>query len=217
MAPSPSIDWSSELSERQQRQLLSLARAAIKARWSPPQRVGGDQTGTARNDTESLLEPGDLTTSPWNQPAACFVTLHRRSDQQLRGCIGTLEDDRTLADAVVYFAEQAAFHDPRFPPMQSDELAETAIEISLLSPQQPLRVESEADLLQQLRPGVDGLKLESELHRATFLPQVWQQLPQPNSFVAKLKAKAGLAPDYWSDTLRWSVYQVWHFNDDNEP
>ncbi|WP_421861905.1 AmmeMemoRadiSam system protein A [Motiliproteus sp.] len=216
MVPLPSTDWPQALSRQQQQQLLMMARAAIRSRWdsSGPERAA--TADAASLASEILPDSADLNTPPWNRPVACFVTLHQRDDHQLRGCIGTLDDERTLADAVAYYARQAAFHDPRFSPMRADELAGISIEISLLSPLQPLRVESEAELLQQLRPGIDGLKLESELHRATFLPQVWEQLPQSDDFVARLKAKAGLAPDYWSDTLRWSVYQVWHFSDNTE-
>ncbi len=149
----------------------------------------------------------------WNHPVACFVTLHEADTHRLRGCIGTLEADLPLPQAVAYFAQQAAFHDPRFTPLALAELAATEIEISVLSPLTALRVESEAELLQRLNPGIDGLELQAGVHRATFLPQVWQQLPEPQRFVAQLKHKAGLSPDSWGQDFRWWRFSVLCFSE----
>ncbi len=142
--------------------------------------------------------------APLREPRATFVTLKR--DGQLRGCIGTLEAIRPLVDDVAHNAYAAAFGDPRFPPLQSAELDGLEIHISVLSPATPMQFDSEQDLLRQLRPGVDGLVLEDGYHRGTFLPAVWESLPEPRAFLQHLKLKAGLPADYWSDTIRVSRY-----------
>lgn len=138
------------------------------------------------------------------EPRASFVTLKRGG--RLRGCIGSLEAVRPLVVDVAHNAFAAAFQDPRFPPLEAEELNDLDISISVLSPAQPIHFESEADLLARLRPGVDGLILSDGGHRGTFLPSVWEQLPEPAAFLAQLKLKAGLPPDYWSPTLRVERY-----------
>ena len=102
----------------------------------------------------------------------------------------------------------AAMHDPRFAPLTLAELGHTEIEVSLLSRLQPLHFASEADALAQLRPGIDGVVFEFERYRSTFLPQVWEQLPSAREFMAHLKRKAGLAPDFWAKGVRLSRYTV---------
>lgn len=138
--------------------------------------------------------------------AACFVTLMQ--NDKLRGCIGTLEAHRTLLDDVKHNANAAAFHDTRFSPLTSEELDITEIEISLLSAMQALQFSNEQEALAQLQPGVDGVVFEFAQHRSTFLPQVWQQLPDTGAFIAHLKTKAGLPADFWSDDVRLSNYTV---------
>ncbi|MGB0467791.1 MAG: AmmeMemoRadiSam system protein A [Pontibacterium sp.] len=143
----------------------------------------------------------------WLQaPAATFVTLTIRG--ALRGCIGMLEPCRSLQDDLTHNAISAAFYDPRFPPLSCDEFDQLQVHISLLMPSIPLQVTDETDLLMKLHPGIDGLVLEDDTHRATFLPQVWHQLPEPEQFLGHLKQKAGLPVDYWSPDLRFFVYQV---------
>lgn len=142
-------------------------------------------------------------------PAACFVTLQIKG--ALRGCVGSLEPVRMLVDDVAHNAYAAAFSDPRFPPLAEQELDQLDIHISMLSPRQPLRFSSEADLLRQLRPGVDGLVLEDARHRGTFLPSVWEQLPEASEFLRHLKIKAGLPPDHWSANLRVERYTTESF------
>jgi AmmeMemoRadiSam system protein A len=138
------------------------------------------------------------------QPAACFVTL--KSGGELRGCIGSLEAHRSMVEDVAHNADAAAFSDPRFPPLREDELAGLELDISLLTPAGEIHFSSEKDLLSQLRPGVDGLILEEGYRRGTFLPSVWEQLPQPEQFLQHLKLKAGLPPNHWSENIRISRY-----------
>ncbi|WP_242467237.1 AmmeMemoRadiSam system protein A [Thiocapsa imhoffii] len=135
---------------------------------------------------------------------ATFVTL-KRADM-LRGCIGVLEPKRSLVDDIAQNAYRAAFEDPRFAPLERHELCELTIEISVLSLPERLQAASEADLIAQLRPGVDGLILEDQGQRATFLPAVWSQLPDPKIFLSQLRRKARLPENAWSPSLRVSRY-----------
>ncbi len=144
--------------------------------------------------------------STLQEPGACFVTLE--TGHQLRGCIGSLEAHRPLAEDLVANGYAAAFQDPRFPPLSESEYPRTTIKISLLTPATPMQFSSEEDLLNQIRPGVDGLILSDRGHRGTFLPSVWEQLPSPRLFLSHLKQKAGLPEGYWSDTIRVERYQT---------
>jgi hypothetical protein len=140
------------------------------------------------------------------QPGATFVTLTQQG--QLRGCIGSLEAHRPLLDDVRANAVAAASSDWRFPALQRAELGRTRIEVSLLSAIEELAVASEQQLLERLRPGQDGLLLEFRQARGTFLPQVWEQLPEPADFLAQLKRKAGLPADFWHAEIRLGRYGV---------
>ena len=140
------------------------------------------------------------------EPGATFVTLTRRGD--LRGCIGSLEAHRPLGRDVQENALAAAFRDPRFAPLAEEELTGTRVEVSLLTPARPFPVKDEQEALAQLRPGRDGLIFQVGPLRATFLPQVWEELPEPHQFLAHLKRKAGLSVDYWSQEVRLSRYEV---------
>lgn len=144
-------------------------------------------------------------------PGAVFVTLTQ--DGRLRGCMGSLEACRSLREDLEANACAAAFRDPRFPCLSVAELASTCVEVSILSKPQPMTFRSEAEAIAQLRPGVDGVLLEHGYHRGTFLPQVWEQLPDPVQFIRHLKVKAGLPPDFWSDDLRLSRYTVEKFKE----
>lgn len=137
-------------------------------------------------------------------PKATFVTLEIR--HQLRGCMGTLTAYRPLINDVAENAYAAAFSDPRFPPLQRPELSALDIHISILSTPEPMTFTSEADLLYQLRPGIDGLILSDGPYRGTFLPSVWESLPEPVNFLRYLKQKAGLSPHHWSNTLTVQRY-----------
>ncbi len=168
--------------------LLPIARAAIAATWG--------QRLPATQDAPWLQEPG-----------ASFVTLTQSG--QLRGCIGSLMARRSLLADVQANALAAAFQDPRFAPLTQAELAQTQVEVSVLSPMADMAFTSEADALAQMRPHVDGIVFDSgNGHRATFLPQVWEQLPQAATFMTHLKRKAGLPLDYWSPSVRLQRYTV---------
>jgi uncharacterized protein len=142
---------------------------------------------------------------------ATFVTLEREG--HLRGCIGTLEARAPLVQDVAEHAFAAAFEDPRFLPLRRDELAGLEIHLSILSPSEPLPFASENELLAQLRPGIDGLILKLGSRRATFLPSVWESLPEPYIFLAQLKQKAGLPLDFWSPELQAERYTTESFGD----
>ena len=135
---------------------------------------------------------------------ALFVTLRR--DRQLRGCIGTLEADKPLVANVALYAYLSAFSDNRFPELTWEEFPDLDIQISILSPTAPIAFTSEEDLLNQIRPGVDGLVLAAEGHRGTFLPSVWESIADKHEFWRQLKRKAGLPLDYWSSSIRVSRY-----------
>ena len=167
----------------------------------------------ARESIQRGLDQGEpLAIDLDREPAAlrelraAFVTLHLNG--RLRGCIGSLEARWPLAEEVARRAYSAAFEDPRFPAVTRDEASALDIHISVLTPTEPLPCRDEADLLQKLRPGRDGLLLEEGRHRATFLPAVWSDLPDPRQFLIHLKRKANLDPGYWSTTLRFWRYET---------
>lgn len=143
---------------------------------------------------------------------AVFVTLTRGG--LLRGCIGSLEPSAPLLWAVADAAHGAGFRDPRFEALRAHELETIDIRISVLSPMEPLTVASRADLLAALRPGQDGLMLREGERRATFLPAVWQQLPDSDQFLGQLLLKAGLSAQHWSEDLRFFRYQALTFGED---
>jgi len=167
--------------------LLQLARGAIAGQFAPVNQ--------------------NIPQADWlQQPGATFVTLTLHN--QLRGCIGSLEAHRPLAEDVCSNAVAAAFHDPRFAPLTEEEFAEVSVEVSLLTPAQPMQFRGEPDALTQLRPHVDGVIFEYGGYRSTFLPQVWENLTQPRQFLAMLKRKAGLPDDFWADGIKLSRYTV---------
>ncbi|MDK2857695.1 MAG: uncharacterized protein PWQ89_814 [Verrucomicrobiota bacterium] len=140
---------------------------------------------------------------------ATFVTL--TIGGRLRGCIGTLEAVRPLAEDVAANARSAAFDDPRFPPLTKAEFEKLEIHISVLSPPEEINFSSEEDLLSKIRPGIDGLILQDGFRRGTFLPSVWDELPDKRDFWEHLKLKAGLPADHWSDTVRVFRYTTEYF------
>jgi AmmeMemoRadiSam system protein A len=177
-----------------QDRLLQIARDAIlrhmEKREHPP--IQGDR------EPESLM-----------QERASFVTLS--IEGQLRGCIGMLKACRPLIEDVAENARAAAFDDPRFPALQPEEFDQLEIHISVLSLPEELHFGSEAELLTQIRQGVDGLILRDGFHSGTFLPSVWAELPEKEQFLSHLKMKAGLPVDFWSDELRVFRYTAEYF------
>ncbi|MCC3749776.1 MAG: AmmeMemoRadiSam system protein A [Halorhodospira halophila] len=145
------------------------------------------------------------------RPGAAFVSLHQ--GDVLRGCMGSLVPRQPLVRSVMDSALEAAFSDPRFDPVTREELDALTVKVAVLGEAEPLEVEHEAQLLEELVPGEDGLILHDGLRRATFLPAVWEGLPDPQEFLAQLKLKAGLPPDYWSRTLQFARYRSVTFTD----
>lgn len=143
---------------------------------------------------------------------ASFVTLTHHGN--LRGCIGALEPYQSLAEDVREHAVAAALNDYRFTPVQPNELPSIQIEISRLTMPVLLEYENAEDLLRQLRPGVDGVILRDGIRRATFLPQVWEKIPDTNIFLSQLCMKMGASPDTWrTKKLKVEIYQVDEFHE----
>jgi AmmeMemoRadiSam system protein A len=153
-----------------------------------------------------LRADGNDTPAWLAREGASFITLMLAG--KLRGCIGTLRAHRTLGEDVRANAVSAAFRDPRFGRLTPAEFAAISVEVSVLSPLEPLVFGDEADALRQLRAGLDGLVFEYGHHTSTFLPQVWADVREPADFLAHLKYKAGLPPDFWDKDVRLSRYTV---------
>lgn len=184
------------LSAEQGLALVQLARASLH-----------EATGASKEPVPGLKS--------FQAPGAAFVTLTQAG--QLRGCIGSLQASRPLADDVRANAMAAALHDPRFKPVSAAEAPGLVVEVSVLTKPQPLGFANESHAIWQLQPGRDGVIFECEEHgrawRSTYLPQVWEQIPDPRAFMAHLKVKAGLPFDYWSGQVRLSVYRVQKFSE----
>jgi uncharacterized protein len=162
---------------------------------------------------EKLL-PLNLKSLPprLREEGASFVTLTINGN--LRGCIGALEPYQPLAEDVREHAVAAALQDYRFPDVRPEELPQIEIEVSRLTPPVPLEYTTPEDLLSKLRPGIDGVLLRDGSRRATFLPQVWEKLPDPADFLDNLCYKMGAASDLWRKKhLKVSIYQVEEFHE----
>jgi AmmeMemoRadiSam system protein A len=187
-----------KLTSEEQTILLRLAREAVE------RGVKGEQ-----------LLPLDLTSLPARlcEQGSAFITL--TSHGQLRGCIGALDAYQSLAEDVREHAVGAALKDPRFPPVREDELNGIRIEISRLTPPVTLDYSDTHDLLSKLHPHVDGVILRDDPYRrATFLPQVWQKIPDPAEFLSNLCYKMGVEPDLWCRKhLEVLTYQVEEFHE----
>ena len=170
--------------------LLHLARAAIAREL--------DFISHDPKPEQWLLENG-----------ATFVTL--TLNDRLRGCIGSLEAYCPLIEDVCQNVVSAVFRDLRFKPLSKEEFAEVEIEVSWLSAPEPILFRDEAEACAQLDPGQDGVILEYGGRRATYLPQVWAQLPEPQDFIRHLKEKVGLPEDFWSSDMRLSRYSTYNF------
>lgn len=187
----------SKLSEKEQKQLLDIARRAIK------DVVNGEKI---TKPDFSALTPSLLGVE------ATFVTLTLKGE--LRGCIGALEPTKSLVEDVQEHAIAAAINDYRFPPLTVAELDEVKIEISRLTKPEPLCYESADDLLSKLRPGIDGVIMLYGSRRATFLPQVWEKLPDPGEFLDHLCFKMGVPIDLWrKQRVDILIYQVDEFHE----
>lgn len=143
------------------------------------------------------------------RPAACFVSLHRRVDGALRGCTGTLLSRQPLALEIAEITVQTAFSDPRFMPVRSAEVPDLRIEISVLTPPEPLDFDGPDDLIEKLQPARDGVTLKLDGRRATFLPQVWESYPDPVIFLGLLSEKMGYGEEAWRDpSLEVETYRA---------
>lgn len=179
--------------------LLSLARRAIST-WLTTQK-------------KITIAKKDLPSTKLLEAHGTFVTLHTR-DHELRGCIGRLESEHPLSADIIDNAISAAFRDPRFFPLTGAELPEVVIEISILTEPRPIKFSSTNDLLSQIKPGVDGIIMKKDFYQATFLPQVWEELPDKREFLSHLSLKAGLPEDGWKDEdVEFLKYQVEKFSE----
>ena len=186
-----------KLSDAYGKRLIRLVRETI-----------GHKLGQVAEVDQSGLEDEVL-----NRHLATFVTL--KKNNALRGCIGNLEPVGPLSTSIADNARNAAFHDHRFSPLSPDEFADVVIDISILTPPVPLDYNDGKDLVNQLRPGIDGVILKKGRARATFLPQVWDQLPHPRMFLEHLCRKAGLSPNAWWDQHpEILIYQVQSFHEE---
>jgi AmmeMemoRadiSam system protein A len=200
--PMPAVkDPSQLLTPEKGRLLVKLARSTLMEKLGcplPP--AEADQLRSALNDPV------------FKTPCGTFVTLKQQG--QLRGCIGNLSSSDPLAEGVRRNAVNAAFHDPRFAPLTDRDLDRILIEVSVLTEPRPLEFSDPEDLLRKLRPGVDGVILRQEYASATFLPQVWEQLPRKEDFLGHLCLKAGLPREAWKKSqLEVSTYQVQYFEE----
>ncbi len=186
-----------QLTDAEKQTLLRLAREAMECGVRGKKLPSVDSASL----TPHLLEQG-----------ASFVTL--TIDGNLRGCIGALEAHQPLVDDVREHAIAAALEDPRFRPVGEGELGRIKIEVSRLTPPRPLEYSTSEDLPAKLRPHVDGVILKGDFRRATFLPQVWEKIPDPEEFLDHLCAKMGARSNLWRNTkLQVEVYQVEEFHE----
>jgi AmmeMemoRadiSam system protein A len=191
---------SAHITEEQGQRLINIARRTIAAKL-----------GTL-DDPGQVVPDQDLAEPLFRELRGTFVTLKIKG--QLRGCMGCLTPSESILEGIQRNAINSAFNDPRFPALTAEELAEAAIDISILTSPQELAYSGGEDLLRKLRPNIDGVIIKKAQARATFLPQVWEQLPAPQNFLAHLCQKAGLAHDEWQKgELDVSLYQVQYFNE----
>ncbi len=186
-----------ELGTNEQKQLLKIAREAIETS------VCGEQAPILTlNQLPEVLQHG----------RASFVTL--TIDDKLRGCIGVLEACQPLAIDVQEHAIAAALQDYRFPVVTPEELQKIHIEISILTPKRHLDYDHPEELVNKIRPGIDGVILQDGRRKATFLPQVWQKIPEPSHFLSQLCLKMGVPADLWRHKkIQIAVYQVQEFHE----
>jgi hypothetical protein len=177
----------------------SIAEAVYGPNWAATQPAKSSMQLLTQCQQESGFER-------FRENGASFVTLEKY--EQLRGCIGSLTASRALSVDISANAMAACLHDPRFPPLQADELPGLSVSISILSIPVSIDCDSESELAAMLVPGRDGLILQYGTQRATYLPSVWEQLPDATRFVAELKRKAGFAESFWHKELKAHRYFV---------
>ena len=191
---------SMNITEEQGLRLVKLARRTIAAKL-----------GTLA-EADKVVPDRDLADPAFREKRGTFVTLKTKG--QLRGCMGCLAPSESILEGIQRNAINAAFNDPRFPALTSIELEQAEIDISILTNPQELEYSGGNDLLEKLRPNIDGVIISKGLARSTFLPQVWDQLPRTEDFLAHLCKKAGLSPDEWTKgKLAVSIYQVQYFHE----
>jgi AmmeMemoRadiSam system protein A len=197
-----SAQVSPPLTEDQGQKLLRLARGTIAARLG------------VSDASNRIIPDNELADPAFQEQRGTFVTLKIRN--QLRGCMGCLTPSETILEGIKRNAINAAFNDPRFPPLTTPEFEEAEIEVSILTTPQELQYSDGSDLLKKLRPNIDGAIISQGMARATFLPQVWEQLPRTEDFLSHLCRKAGLSPDEWKKgELGVSIYQVQYFHENS--
>jgi AmmeMemoRadiSam system protein A len=195
-----SAQASTHLTEGLGQILVRLARTTIAARLE------------ISDDSSKIIPDTDLVDPALQEQRGTFVTLKIKN--QLRGCMGCLTPSETILEGIQRNAINAAFNDPRFPALTPLELDQAEIEVSILTNPQELEYSDGSDLLKKLRPNIDGVIISKGMARATFLPQVWEQLPGTEDFLAHLCKKAGLSPDEWKKgELDVSIYQVQYFHE----
>ncbi len=160
--------------------IIDICRQAIKSKFEP--------------DIEEIKYP-----QIFGRIGACFVTLEKNNN--LRGCIGSVIARRPLINDIIMNAKNSAFSDPRFLPVQQNEISQLKIAVSILSEPKKMSFTDENDLLRQMRPNIDGIIIKDGIYQAVYLPSVWEQLPDKREFLETLKVKAGLNPDYFSETF----------------
>jgi uncharacterized protein len=189
--------------------------AAAKNADDLPQDVKTFLLKLARQNLDAAVKDGPPVV-PQNPPAitkeyrGCFVTLTKHGE--LRGCIGYIEGIKPLFEAVIDNAKNAALEDPRFPAVTPNELSGIEVEVSVLTKPEPLPHSSPQDLLDKLEPGKDGIILSKGYHQSTFLPQVWDQLPDKVGFLEHLSMKGGMPADGWK-TADVKRYRAVHFHE----
>jgi len=191
MPASPCINLTIEEKQR----LLALARQTLVDYFTPRQ---PDIEGQAQ---DALL----------SRHVGCFVTLF--IDGDLNGCMGDIEGHRPLSKSIPELALCSAFKDNRFLPLLASQMERLTVELSVLSPLSPLKVIDEDALLRYLADHRYGVILSDAFHRSVYLPQVWEQLPEPGQFIRELKRKGGWSADYWSDDMRVELFTVVHFRE----
>jgi AmmeMemoRadiSam system protein A len=191
---------STPITDEQGHRLVAIARRTIAAKLG------------ILVDPDQVVSDQDCSEPAFQELRGTFVTLKIKG--QLRGCMGCLTPSETILEGIQRNAINSAFRDPRFPQLTAAELNQTEIDIIILTSPCELEFSDASDLLQKISPNIDGLIIKKGTARATFLPQVWEQLPRPEDFLAHLCRKAGLAQDEWKKgELEVSTYQAQYFHE----